>query len=124
MLLIEPDGARLFTDFRYMEKARELGIQAVAVPRDIYSKLGEHVGGRIEFQAESLTYAHYAALEAGGFELVPRQELMTRIRAVKEDAELEAISRAAAITNECFERSPSSPSSAGLRRSSPGGSSR
>ena len=29
---------------------------------------------------------------------------MVGIRAVKEDAELEAISRAAAITNECFER--------------------
>ena len=74
------------------------------MPRDVYSGLGEHVGGRIEFQAESLTYAQYATLEASGFELVPRQELMVGIRAVKEDAELEAISRAAAITNECFER--------------------
>ena len=104
VLLVEPDGARLFTDFRYMQKARELGIEAVAVPRNVYSGLGEHVGGRIEFQAESLTYAQYATLEASGFELVPRQELMVGIRAVKEDAELEAISRAAAITNECFER--------------------
>ena len=103
-LLVEPDGARLFTDFRYVQKARELGIEAVVVPRDIYSGLGEHVGGRIEFQAESLTYAQYATLEASGLELVPRRELMVGIRAVKEDAELEAISRATAITNECFER--------------------
>ena len=29
VLLVEPDGARLFTDFRYVEKARELGIEAV-----------------------------------------------------------------------------------------------
>jgi len=57
VLLVEMSGARLFTDFRYMEKARELGIEAVAVPRNIYSGLGEHVAGRIEFQAESLTYA-------------------------------------------------------------------
>jgi Xaa-Pro aminopeptidase len=103
-LLVEPEGARLFTDFRYLEKARELGIDAVPVPRDIYSGLGEHVRGRIEFQAESLAYARYAALEASGLELVPRPELMVGIRAVKEDVELEAISRAAAITNECFER--------------------
>ncbi len=104
VLLVEPDGARLFTDFRYLEKARELGIETVTVPRNIYSGLGEHVAGRIEFQAESLTYAQYATLEASGFELVPRQELMVGIRAVKEGAELEAISRAAAITNACFER--------------------
>ena len=39
-----------------------------------------------------------------GLELVPRHELVQGVRAVKEDAELEAISRAAAITNECFER--------------------
>jgi Xaa-Pro aminopeptidase len=104
VLLVEPDGARLFTDFRYVQKARELGIEAVVLPRDIYSGLGEHVGGRIEFQAESLTYAQYATLEASGLELVPRRELMVGIRAVKEDAELEAISRATAITNECFER--------------------
>jgi Xaa-Pro aminopeptidase len=103
-LLVEPDGARLFTDFRYMQKASELGIEAVVVPRDIYSGLGEHVGGQVEFQAESLTYAHYATLEAAGLELVPRQELMVGIRGVKEDTELEAISRATAITNECFER--------------------
>jgi Xaa-Pro aminopeptidase len=103
-LLVEPDGARLFTDFRYIEKARELGIDAVAVPRNIYAGLPEHLGGRIEFQAEVLTYARWAALAEGGLELVPRQELLVAIRAVKEDAELEAISRAAAITNECFER--------------------
>ena len=104
VLLVEQDGARLFTDFRYVQKAHELGIDAVTVPRDIYSGLGEHVGGRIEFQAEALTYSQYAELEASGLELVPRRELMVGIRATKEEAELEAISRATAITNECFER--------------------
>jgi Xaa-Pro aminopeptidase len=104
VLLVEPDGARLFTDFRYLAKARELEIDAVAVPRDIYSGLPEHISGRIEFQAEVLTYSRWAALAEAGIELVPRHELLVGIRAVKEDAELEAISRAAAITNECFER--------------------
>jgi len=103
-LLVEPDRARLFTDFRYREKARELGLEVVLVPRNIYAGLPEHVGGRIEFQAEVLTYAQWATLDGAGLELVPRRELLVGVRAVKEDAELEAISRAAAITNECFER--------------------
>jgi Xaa-Pro aminopeptidase len=103
-LLVEPDRARVFTDYRYLEKARETGFEVVEVPRNIYTGLGEHIGGRIEFEAESLTYAQWVALERAGLELVPRHELVVGVRAVKEDAELEAISRAAAITNECFER--------------------
>jgi Xaa-Pro aminopeptidase len=103
-LLVELDGARLFTDFRYLEKAREAGLEVVEVPRDLYTGVAEHVEGRIEFEAESLTYAQWAVLERAGLELVPRHELVVGVRQVKEDAELEAISRAAAITNECFAR--------------------
>lgn len=103
-VLVEPDRARVFTDFRYLEKAREAGAEVVEVPRDIYPGLADHIGGRIEFEAESLAYAHWAVLERSRLELVPRYELVVGLRAVKEDAELEAISRAAAITNECFER--------------------
>jgi Xaa-Pro aminopeptidase len=103
-VLVEQDRARIFTDFRYLEKAREAGAEVVAVPRNIYSGLAEQLSGRIEFQAEALTYAQWEALAAAGLDLVPRHELLVGIRAVKEDAELEAISRAAAITNECFER--------------------
>jgi Xaa-Pro aminopeptidase len=103
-LLVEEGRARLFTDFRYREKARELGLEVVLVPRNIYAGLPEQVGGRIEFQAEVLTYAQWATLVGAGLELVPRRELLVGVRAVKEDAELEAISRAAAITNECFAR--------------------
>jgi Xaa-Pro aminopeptidase len=103
-LLVEPERARLFTDFRYLDKAREAGLEVVEVPRNVYSGLRAHVAGQIEFQAEVLTYAQWATLVEGGLDLVPRQELLAGIRAVKEDAELEAISRAAAITNECFER--------------------
>jgi Xaa-Pro aminopeptidase len=103
-LLVEPDRARLFTDFRYREKALEAGLEVVLVSRNMYAELPEHVSGRLEFQAEVLTYAQWAALEGAGLGLVPRQELLVGLRAVKEDAELEAISRSAAITNECFER--------------------
>jgi Xaa-Pro aminopeptidase len=103
-LVVEQDRSRLFTDFRYLEKAREAGLEVVEVPRNVYAGLAEHLDGRVEFQAEGLTYAQWATLDAAGLELVARHELLVGIRAVKEDAELEAISRAAAITNECFER--------------------
>jgi Xaa-Pro aminopeptidase len=58
----------------------------------------------VEFDAENLTYAAWALLDGGGIDLVPRHELLQGLRAVKEDGELAAISRASAITNECFER--------------------
>lgn len=103
-LVVEPERVRVFTDFRYLEKARATGVESVQVPREIYSALPDHLSGRIEFEAEALTYAQWATLGEGGLELVPRYELLEGVRAVKEAAELEAISRAAAITNECFER--------------------
>ncbi len=103
-VLVEPDAVRIFTDFRYLEKARATGLDVVETPRDVFAGLRERLRGRVEFEAEALTYAQWAALDEAGIELVPRHELVEGVRAVKEDAELEAISRAAAITNECFER--------------------
>jgi Xaa-Pro aminopeptidase len=103
-VLVEPDRLRVFTDFRYVEKARAAGLEVVETPREVYAALPEHVDGRIECEADVLTYAQWATLDAGGLELVPRYELVEGVRAVKEDEELEAISRASAITNECFER--------------------
>ena len=32
-LLVEPDRLRLFTDFRYVEKARATGLEVVEIPR-------------------------------------------------------------------------------------------
>jgi Xaa-Pro aminopeptidase len=103
-VLVEREHARLFTDSRYREKARGLGLEVVEVPRDIYSGLPQHLPPRVEFEAEEVTYASWAVLDAAGIELVPRRELVEGVRAVKEKGELAAISRASAITNECFER--------------------
>jgi Xaa-Pro aminopeptidase len=103
-VLVEPDRLRVFTDFRYLEKARATGLEVVEVQRNLFADLPRHLPGRVEFEAERLAYAAWAALGAGGIELVPRHELVQGVRSVKEPAELEAISRAAAITNECFAR--------------------
>jgi Xaa-Pro aminopeptidase len=101
-LLIEPERHRLFTDFRYVEKASLLGLEVTEVPRNLFAGLPEHLPPRVEFEAETLPYAAWAALHTGGIDLVPRSELLEGIRAVKEAVELDAIRRAAAITNECF----------------------
>jgi Xaa-Pro aminopeptidase len=103
-LLVEPDRVRAFTDFRYVEKARLLGLEVTPVSRNLFAGLVEHLPSRVEFEAENLPYASWAALDRGGIELVPRHELLEGIRAVKEPGELDAIRRAAAITDECFAR--------------------
>jgi Xaa-Pro aminopeptidase len=103
-LLVEPDRLRIFTDFRYLEKARATGVEVVEIPRSLFGKLPEVLPARVAFESESLVHASWAALDAAGIETVPTRQLVEGIRAVKEPGELDAIRRAAAITNEMFER--------------------
>jgi Xaa-Pro aminopeptidase len=95
---------RIFTDFRYLEKARETGVEVVEIPRGLFAKLPELLPKRVAFESESLVHASWAALDAAGIETVPTAQLLEGIRAVKEPGELEAIRRAAAVTNTMFER--------------------
>jgi len=103
-VLVERDRLRIFTDFRYLEKARATGIEVVEIPRGLFSKLPELLPRRVAFESESLVHASWAALDAAGIELVPTAQLLEGIRAVKEPGELDAIRRAATITNEAFAR--------------------
>jgi Xaa-Pro aminopeptidase len=102
-LLVAPDGTRLYTDFRYAERARTVpGVEFVQTRRDIYSELPTLVEGRIGFEPATLTYARYKTLIDGGLELVPRPGLVETMRAVKEPEEIDTIRRAAAVTSEAF----------------------
>jgi Xaa-Pro aminopeptidase len=104
-LLVEPDCVRLFTDFRYAERAREVeGVEFEETPRYIYTDLAERLPSRVSFEADALTYANYELLRVGGIELVPRRGLVESLRIVKEPAELEAIRRAAEVTDAAYER--------------------
>lgn len=104
-VLVEPDRVRLFSDFRYAEAARALeGAEFVETKRDLYTDLAERLDGRIGFEAEAVTYRQYASLHAGGLELEPRYGLVESLRALKDEAELSKIRRAAAITSEALER--------------------
>jgi len=105
-VLIEPDRVRIFTDFRYLEKARATGIEVVELPRSLFAELPGLLPERVAFESDSLVHASWAALDAAGIETVPTRQLLESVRAVKEPGELDAIRRAAAITNETFARLP------------------
>jgi Xaa-Pro aminopeptidase len=104
-LLVESDGARLFTDFRYAERARAVeGVEFVETKRYMYSDLPELLPDRVAFEADAMTYANYEFLRAGGVELVPRRGIVESLRVVKEAEELEAIRRATEVTDEAYGR--------------------
>jgi Xaa-Pro aminopeptidase len=104
-LLVEPDRVRLFTDFRYAERARELdGVEVEETKRHVYSDLAGRLPERIAFEADAVTYANYELLTETEAELVPRRGLVESLRAVKQPEEVEAIRRATEITNRVYER--------------------
>ena len=104
-LLVEPDRTRLFTDFRYLEAAQAVaGVEAVQTKRSLIGWLGENLSGRIGFEANVLPWSFAEQLREGGLELVPRKGLVERLRAVKDEGELETFRRACAITDRMFER--------------------
>jgi Xaa-Pro aminopeptidase len=105
-VLVATDGAvRLFTDFRYAERARQLeDVDVVETPRYLYTDLSQHLTGPVAFEADALTYANYDFLREGGVELVPRRGIVETLRAVKEPEELAAIRRAAEVTDATYAR--------------------
>jgi Xaa-Pro aminopeptidase len=103
-LLVEPDRVRLFTDFRYVEAARTVdGVELVETKRAVVKDLAGQLEGRVAFEPAAVTYADYETLAAGDAELVPRAGLVERLRAVKDETELDTIRRASAATNAAFE---------------------
>ena len=105
VLLVEPDRVRLFTDFRYAERAREVpGVEVEVTKRHIYTDLAERLPGPIGFEAPAVSYADHAILHHAGAGLTPRYGLVESLRAVKEPGELDAIRRASEITDRAYER--------------------
>jgi Xaa-Pro aminopeptidase len=103
VLLVEAGGARLYTDFRYADAARQVGgVEFVQTRRDLWGHVAELLSGRIGFEATDLTYDRFETLQGGGIELVPTRGLVETLRAVKDDGELALIRRAAEITNAVY----------------------
>ena len=104
-LLVEENRVRLFTDFRYVERAQELeAVEVVETRRYLYSDLPEDLPARVAFEADAVTYANYEFLRDGGVELIARRGLVESLRATKEPEELDAIRRATEVTNRAYER--------------------
>jgi Xaa-Pro aminopeptidase len=104
-LLVEPDRARLFTDFRYFEAAQGIeGVETVMTKRSLMAWLGETLSGRVGFEANVLPWSFAEDLRASGVDLVPRKGLVEQLRAVKDDGELALFRQACAITDRMFER--------------------
>jgi Xaa-Pro aminopeptidase len=104
-LLVEPDRARLFTDFRYIEAAQAVeGVEPVQTTRSVIGWIAENLSGRFGFEANVLAWSSAEQLRHGGIELVPREGIVERLRAVKDEGELEKFRRACAITDRMFER--------------------
>ena len=103
-LLVEQDRARLFTDFRYIEAAQAVdGVEPVLTKRNLIAELADMLSGRIAFE-RVLAYGLSEVLRDGGLDLVPTSGAVEKLRAVKEEAELEHLRKACAITDRMFER--------------------
>jgi Xaa-Pro aminopeptidase len=104
-LLIEPDRVRLFADFRYADAGRAVeGVEFEETARALLRDLAKRLSGRVGFEADYVTYSGWQTLGGGSVEAVPRTGLVERLRAVKDDDELDALRRACQITDHVYER--------------------
>ncbi len=108
-LAVGPDRLVVATDGRYVESAAALeGVEVVQADRDLLSWLGDRLDefaeAPVAFEADHVTVAGHQALQSGGAALLPTTEVVARLRAVKEEGELEAIRRAARVTDAVYER--------------------
>jgi len=107
--LVGADAVKLVTDGRYIEAARGLDdVEAVHAERELAPWLGEHLGDLakppVAFEADHLTVAEHDAIARSGLQLVPTNGVVKRLRAVKDEEELDAVRRAARILMDAFER--------------------
>lgn len=114
-LLITPDAAVLATDSRYLLQAASQApdYRVFTVKGDMKNWLPELAGGlaagRLGFEADQVSFSLYRRLsdilrEANpGLTLVPVTGLVESLRAIKDPAEIELITVAAAISDAAFE---------------------
>jgi Xaa-Pro aminopeptidase len=105
-MLVDPAGeVTLYTDFRYADAARGIeGVTFHQTPRSVVTALAELLSGRrVAVEAPHLSLASAEMLRAGGVELVSTSGIVEGLRAVKEPDELDALRRAAAISDEVYD---------------------
>ncbi|WP_049564128.1 M24 family metallopeptidase [Nonomuraea sp. SBT364] len=99
-VLIRGDGsALLVTDNRYIDKTHGLDVEAM----EASDVAGELAAPGVGIEAASMSVATYNRLgDRLGDRLVPLEPLVERLRAVKDDDELELLRTACAITDQAF----------------------
>lgn len=110
-LLITKSGSFVFTDGRYEEQFRlanrfELRVLTAEnhILKQLQSLAVDHHLARLGFEREDLKWSEFDALKHNlSTELVPVDRLILRARALKDNAETEAIARACRIGDECLE---------------------
>ena len=115
-LLISEDVAVLATDFRYVEQAGrqspDFCVVRISSGLDWFTELAaEHGLKRVGFESRDVTYSLHAALrdaidemeQPDRPEMVPTEGVVERLRAVKEPAELELITRAVDLADQAFD---------------------
>jgi Xaa-Pro aminopeptidase len=104
-LLVQPGGeTTLYTDFRYAEAARSVpGVELVMTKRALLADIAPRLSGRVQFEADALSYASWQELSSSKADLVPATALVEGLRAVKSEDEIAKIARAARIADRAFE---------------------
>jgi Xaa-Pro aminopeptidase len=104
-LLVTPKrGTTLYTDFRYAEAARSVpGVDVQMTNRSMLADIGSRLKGRVQFEADSLSFRDWERVNEGEAELVPTTGIVDALRAVKSDEELAKIRKAARIADRAFE---------------------
>lgn len=104
-VLITPHDAWLLTDGRYVAQADEESRLEPIIERDWMSEVAARVrSGPLGVEAEHLTLASASSLAGKlGHEPVRTEGLVSRLRRVKDASEIDAIRRAADLTDRAFE---------------------
>jgi Xaa-Pro aminopeptidase len=106
--IVTPEERLFFTDFRYVEQAREQApdFERIEASREMLDALAKRLRGRAGFDEEHLSVATHGKLSEklpDGVELVPAAGLVERIRAVKDEAEIAAMSAAAELSTAAYQ---------------------
>ena len=110
-LLVAEKSAILATDFRYTEQAQEQAtdFEVVRIEGDLQKWFPDLISSlrvkRVGFEANDIpvsTHQRLAATE-GEKELVPTEDVVESLRAIKDEAELTFITRAVELTDAVFE---------------------
>ena len=110
LLLLEPGRSTLFVDGRYGTQAavQAPGVDIEVSKSDPLQTLLDALPKRrlraIGFERNRLSYATYERLGGRRLKLTPLDEPVERMRAVKSEAEVEAMRRSLALNSEALER--------------------